>query len=349
MYSQIILILIIIAGGGWAAYHYLTTTFLQSSPASNKKEVNALFGWPMIQLVVALLAFFLLWAFLPENVDQLFISDFANWAYRYDIPIETIDGMFTMKKFFGYALIVSGGISVYLLLTLFNRKVTFDKISIIKNISCLNTVYTTYAAWYILSWLVVFILLDIFGEALYNFGASSLLVFLIVVEIAFAAWLIYIAVKLQKLFNRSLLPSDEVVLSMSSKKEETKKCPYCGETILMTAKKCKHCGEWLKEEDMRSDITRVEAPVSQSVTVEQTQTKTVRSKDTSVYGSKKLLIFGLGVVVVILLLLLFVRNYDSQKNQQSSGSNSASDSEYVDSEPASYIETEPSYEEYTID
>ena len=27
---------------------------------------------------------------------------------------------------------------------------------------------------------------------------------------------------------------------------ETKTCPYCGETILSTAKKCKHCGEWIE-------------------------------------------------------------------------------------------------------
>ena len=27
--------------------------------------------------------------------------------------------------------------------------------------------------------------------------------------------------------------------------QEIKKCPFCGEEILATAKKCKHCGEWL--------------------------------------------------------------------------------------------------------
>lgn len=27
--------------------------------------------------------------------------------------------------------------------------------------------------------------------------------------------------------------------------EETKQCPYCGETIKAEAKKCRHCGEWL--------------------------------------------------------------------------------------------------------
>ena len=34
--------------------------------------------------------------------------------------------------------------------------------------------------------------------------------------------------------------------------KETKKCPYCGEEILISAKKCKHCGEWLTDKPINS-------------------------------------------------------------------------------------------------
>lgn len=35
--------------------------------------------------------------------------------------------------------------------------------------------------------------------------------------------------------------------------EETRKCPYCSEEILATARKCKHCGEWLDGSHQTSD------------------------------------------------------------------------------------------------
>jgi len=40
---------------------------------------------------------------------------------------------------------------------------------------------------------------------------------------------------------------------------ETKKCPYCGEEILATAKKCKHCGEWLDKESTAPVTNMVES------------------------------------------------------------------------------------------
>ena len=36
---------------------------------------------------------------------------------------------------------------------------------------------------------------------------------------------------------------------------ETKKCPYCGEEIMASAKKCRHCDEWLDKEAAQAKIT----------------------------------------------------------------------------------------------
>lgn len=41
---------------------------------------------------------------------------------------------------------------------------------------------------------------------------------------------------------------------------ETKTCPYCGETILAIAKKCRYCGEWLDEPQPEAKKTK-ECPV----------------------------------------------------------------------------------------
>ena len=40
--------------------------------------------------------------------------------------------------------------------------------------------------------------------------------------------------------------------------EQTKRCPYCGEEIMATAKKCRHCGEWFVES---SNVTNRQQPV----------------------------------------------------------------------------------------
>jgi len=41
---------------------------------------------------------------------------------------------------------------------------------------------------------------------------------------------------------------------------ETKKCPYCGKTILAIAKTCKHCGESLVKEEVEMPIVKKEMP-----------------------------------------------------------------------------------------
>jgi hypothetical protein len=44
--------------------------------------------------------------------------------------------------------------------------------------------------------------------------------------------------------------------------DETRKCPFCGEEILVSAVKCKHCHEWLegghREEVKTGDVVRTQ-------------------------------------------------------------------------------------------
>ena len=48
--------------------------------------------------------------------------------------------------------------------------------------------------------------------------------------------------------------------SQMSETQETKACPWCGETILAVAKKCKHCGEYLTDERPQPVGTDTQAP-----------------------------------------------------------------------------------------
>lgn len=47
---------------------------------------------------------------------------------------------------------------------------------------------------------------------------------------------------------------------------ETKRCPYCGETILVVAKKCRYCGEWL-DQPFEKEPAQLIHPLASSVEV----------------------------------------------------------------------------------
>ena len=62
--------------------------------------------------------------------------------------------------------------------------------------------------------------------------------------------------------------------------QETKKCPYCGEEILATAKKCKHCGEWFESAQSVTDESKEPENVNEvfEQTKEETEVLSTREK-----------------------------------------------------------------------
>jgi len=89
--------------------------------------------------------------------------------------------------------------------------------------------------------------------------------------------------------------------------EENKKCPYCSEQILITAKKCKHCGEWLEESKERKGTDWIEkgSVAARSVTKGLKQ----KEQDDRTQGC-----FGIAGLAGAIAIGVFVsRTFDSSK------------------------------------
>ena len=80
-----------------------------------------------------------------------------------------------------------------------------------------------------------------------------------------------------------------------SELEEIKKCPYCSEEILLTAKKCKHCGEWLEVSDQRKGTDWNEKGSADARSV----AKGIKQKEQDDFNSGCLGVIGLIISIAI--------------------------------------------------
>lgn len=79
---------------------------------------------------------------------------------------------------------------------------------------------------------------------------------------------------------------------------ETKRCPYCGEEILLTAKKCKHCKEWLEANETPKQF-------------EPKDKVTAKSKN---WGW--MIIFPLAIIIVVVLVVSSLNSTFSSSNSE---------------------------------
>lgn len=257
MFSHLLISIILTLGVVIIGYRYLINNYLKQHPSVNADSIKAALKLPVLQFCVWTLAFIPFWAFLPthpqkDGGEAFLSSDLANWAMFRELA-NLGDGLYLLQTLLGLGFLIFGGIGISVIYSLIKQKIYSD--STIKALSTLTTVFTTLVAWNILVTIVGCFVILLLGDS----APAIFLTIFILANIVLAWWIIRKAIRMQKSFNASFPTLSHSTIHES--KEDTKKCPYCGETILSVAKKCKHCGEWIKEEDTIIEIKKKICPI----------------------------------------------------------------------------------------
>ncbi len=255
MISHFIFTAILVIAITFIGYRYFANVVKKQKDVLSSQTINICVGLPVLQLGLWSLMAFGFWAFLPvwpseDNGIQFYNSVFAD-TY---ISEETFSGLYELKTANFIQLLIFGGLASLVIYTLVYNNHTISQ-KAVKVLTCINTIFSTILAW-------CFITIILAGTLYIMLDGKLHPAVVIALYIIVAIFVIRYAIKLQKLFNRSV---PQLISSLhtagSTATGATKQCPYCGETILAVAKKCKHCGEWIKEEDEIKKVIMMDCPI----------------------------------------------------------------------------------------
>lgn len=128
---------------------------------------------------------------------------------------------------------------------------------------------------------------------------------------------------------------------MEQKQRETKRCPYCGEEIMVTAKKCRYCGEWLTGEV---------PPTSVPPDYNEQHVDPIASDESKSHSSPNV-VASLVVLAVaaILAVIIAVTMHASGDRMSNDGNENYADTVMVDTTDIDTVETDTLSYDYSSD
>lgn len=347
MFSHLLISFIVVIGGLIFGYKYVLSKYSKAHPNADATTVTAVIGLTMLQFGIWALAFIPLWAFMPTHPEKdggmaFWNSDLVNWEIFREVA-NYADGLYLMQTVLGVCFIIFGGISASIIYSLIKEKIYSD--STIKTLSLVVSIFSGLLAWNILSLTSTLLFLSIFGKLLLKVGEGFTITLIIIVNIIILVWLIKAVIKTQKKFNKFLpeFMNDNPKRTLSNNislatGERTKKCPYCGETIIAVAKKCKHCGEWIKDEDVVAEVNETPISAPRNAFREKVAAERTITSNNKGGHNKSWLWWLIGIAVVATTCIIILSN--------------KSDSDDEPFDPAWYQEpqeSEPSESDFIID